>query len=478
MHRTLTSSSVRKLLGADLRSLALLRVALGAILLVDLGLRATDLVAHYTDAGVLPRADLIALAEEPHWFSVHMGSGRPEFQAVLFVLAGLAALALALGWRTRAAAALSWFMLCSLQARNPMVLNSGDVLLRVLLFWGIFLPWGATLSLDARHRAPREACACDAGTLAYALQIVCLYLTAGLHKSGQAWRDGTAVYYALSIDQFATRLGERMLDHPGLMTFLTYATVVFQLSVPVLLFFPWKTGFFRTVAVAGTVLLHLGIAACMHLGIFSAVATVAALGLLPGAVWDRLGWRAKAGEHPVPRVPLLVQACVALLALASLAWNLHNLWTRVPTATFVPRLLRLDQHWGMFAPQPMADDGWYVTVGELANGREVDLRSGQDVHRDKPPHVSETYPNERWRKYMMNLCENRCAPHRPLYAAYLARVWNAEHRGPWQTRVVTLWFMRERTGDDKVEPLRLLRWEVPEKTEPNGFEQLFGPYRP
>ena len=41
--------------GADLRSLALMRIGAATLLLVDLAMRAGDLIAHYTDAGVLPR---------------------------------------------------------------------------------------------------------------------------------------------------------------------------------------------------------------------------------------------------------------------------------------------------------------------------------------------------------------------------------------------------------------------------------------
>ena len=41
---------------ADLRSLALLRVALGLIVICDVALRARDLSAFYSDSGVLSRA--------------------------------------------------------------------------------------------------------------------------------------------------------------------------------------------------------------------------------------------------------------------------------------------------------------------------------------------------------------------------------------------------------------------------------------
>ena len=47
--------SVSEILGIDYRSLALLRVALAIIVIIDLCMRAMDLTAHYTDLGVLQR---------------------------------------------------------------------------------------------------------------------------------------------------------------------------------------------------------------------------------------------------------------------------------------------------------------------------------------------------------------------------------------------------------------------------------------
>ena len=136
------------LFGLDLRSLAIFRVGLGLLLLGDLAIRAGDLSAHYTDQGVLPRSALTAR----HYVSLHFLDGTADFQGALFVLAGLAALALLAGWRTRAATVVSWLLLMSLHARNPMILQGGDALLRLLLFWGMFLPLGARWSVDGLLR--------------------------------------------------------------------------------------------------------------------------------------------------------------------------------------------------------------------------------------------------------------------------------------------------------------------------------------
>ena len=83
----------------DARSLAALRVGLAALVLLDLGLRSVDLVAHYTDAGVLPRA-LIPPGSWDFAWSLHRLGGSASFEAALFALHAAAAGALLLGWRT------------------------------------------------------------------------------------------------------------------------------------------------------------------------------------------------------------------------------------------------------------------------------------------------------------------------------------------------------------------------------------------
>ena len=68
------AARVGDVFAVDVRSLALFRVALGALLLADLVVRSFDFRAHYTDIGVLPRWAL--LQHQSEWyFSLHMTSG-------------------------------------------------------------------------------------------------------------------------------------------------------------------------------------------------------------------------------------------------------------------------------------------------------------------------------------------------------------------------------------------------------------------
>ena len=81
----------------DLRSLAIFRMALGVLLLADLYIRGQDLHAHYTDWGVLPRDILIPHLSDPLPLSVHLVSGSAFGQTIIFLSAGVFALALLLG---------------------------------------------------------------------------------------------------------------------------------------------------------------------------------------------------------------------------------------------------------------------------------------------------------------------------------------------------------------------------------------------
>src|SRR5207342_1437647 len=105
------------------------------------------LEAHYANSGVLPLSVLFEHNWNPYFFSFHTASGLWHVQALYFLLAAIFAGCILLGYKTRLTTLLSWVFLLSLQNRNPLILQGGDDLLRMLLFWGIFLPWHKYYSL-------------------------------------------------------------------------------------------------------------------------------------------------------------------------------------------------------------------------------------------------------------------------------------------------------------------------------------------
>ena len=282
---------VVEIFGADLRSLALFRIVLALLVLIDLTNRVTDFYAHYTDAGILPRTVLLEEVLSRWAFSVNLMNGEPLFQAAVFAAAAAAALGMLVGYRTRLMIFIVWVLVLSIQWRNPLILNSGDVLLRMMLFWGMFLPLGAVWSVDRALKVapPRLSMRfLSLATVALFLQIAFVYWFTVILKTDPAWRtEGTAIYYALGSDQFATRIGAYLYHFPDLLTAMTYATIALEAFGPFLLFSPFFTGPVRTGAVLAYMNLHFGIWLTMNVGLFSGTAALCMVCLLPTWFWDR-----------------------------------------------------------------------------------------------------------------------------------------------------------------------------------------------
>lgn len=281
-------ASAQTIFGIDLRTLALFRIGLALCILADLASRARDLTAHYSDYGILPRADLIVLGHKAS--SLHMISGSPWAQALLFFAAACAAAALLAGLWTRLATFASWILLGSLIARNTIVVQGGDNLLLLLLFWSLFLPLGARYSIDAAVNRTPEASSSywSMATTALLVQVMALYFFSALLKSGPEWiPDGTAIAYALHLDFFATPFGVWLRDFSSVTYGLTLYVWYLELLGPLLIFSPLWFRSFRWLMVAGLATLHLAIAACMNVGLFPLINLVSLSVFLPPTVWNR-----------------------------------------------------------------------------------------------------------------------------------------------------------------------------------------------
>ena len=454
----------------DLRSLALVRILYGLLLLSDILIRATDLVAHYTDWGLAPRSAVLQFSTDPVNFSLHMIGGTWPFEAVLFTIGAMASVCLTVGYQTRWAGWIAWVHLISMHTRNPWVLDGGDIYLRSAMFWLLFTPWGARWSIDGwRSPAaadPVERSVFSLASMCYAIQVSLVYVFAALLKTSPEWRiDFTATYYALMIEQLTTPLAAYMLPHPELMKHLTVLVWWFEALGPILL---WLPGPFRMLGVVGISLMHLAFGSFLHLAIFALIGASSPLGMVPGGVWDRLEkirlWarfqelgRRLASSWPFPgrastKAPYPQPATDIVLAILMIhvaLWNLADLpgvHLPFPRPERLVSMLRLDQKWNMFAPRPLDEDGWYVIETELVDGTKVDLyREGAPVSFEKPIRIAPTYPNARWRKFMMNIWSRDNSDWRLYYGRYLTRKWNSVHSGGKLARKFTIYFMMHRT---------------------------------
>ncbi len=410
-----------ELFGIDLRSLASFRIAIAALLVVDLARRASDFTAFYTEAGVLPVETARLLAPRAAQLSLHVLVGSSSIAvAALFALAAAAAVALAVGWYTRAATAVSWVLLVSLQGRNPWLASmGGDALLRLFLFWGMFLPLGARLSLDARREPALRALPAQyvsAATVALLGQVCLVYFATGALKSGELWADGTAVRYALDLDPLVTGFGVWLRDHAdALLPLATHGVVWFERLGPLLAFAPIATGPVRTVTVALFFAFHLALAAGLDIGIFPFAAMAGWLVFLPAWFWDVLLRRGAPAAPLAGAAPALFEARwpVQLLVGALFAWVATGVIAAIlGAANPLPRpimavgnALRINQYWTMFSPNPPVLDVWIERIGTTRSGERFDVARGAAAKPEKPERLSaqESWSWRIWLGYLQGL---------------------------------------------------------------------------
>jgi uncharacterized membrane protein YphA (DoxX/SURF4 family) len=482
--------SLQRTFSLDLRSIALMRIGIGLTLLVDLITRMGDLKAHYTDQGLLPLSALFELSWNKSYLSLHTMSGLFEIQLLLFLIQIIFAVFLVLGYRTRFAAILSWMLLVSLHHRNPIILQGGDELLRMILFFGIFLPWGRAFSVDNaltdRIERGHDYAILSYATVAYLVQMILLYTFNGLFKNSPEWQtEGSAIYYTLSLDQLVRPLGQILYSYPDLMRVLTHYVYWLERLGPFLLIFPIGNPVARTIGVFLFVTMHIGIGLTIMVGIFPFVCISALLGLIPGQAWDMLspnvsglftwishlnsrvgydiaGRLSMAAGHTMRltakskgRVDGLRNGLILFVLVFIIAWNLDQ-WGRV--GVVVPDEIRwagpmfgFEQNWRMFAPEVFKDGGWYTMRATLSDGRQVDVFQNDGVLQEsRPANIRFTFKSDRWRKYLENIYRVGYESHRKYFAAYLKNKWNENHSARDQVMNMEIIYNREISGPDYV----------------------------
>jgi hypothetical protein len=230
-------------------------------------------------------------------------------------------------------------------------------------------------------------------------QLGIIYTFGALVKStGESWTQGTALYYALNLDHFATGLGRMAAEAPlVVLKALTYSSLVLEWAGLLLILLPWPQPWCRRALIVGLGLMHLVTAMLMELWTFPYIMLACYALLLDERDWNTLShlgnpmmarmhgrldsirsavraWFGPAQQiDPDPRMRRivfwrrrvqvsLVQTFVVIV-FASILVDGYNLsWARPRKLTQIsePRWmhgllegLQLVHGWYMFAPNPM-----------------------------------------------------------------------------------------------------------------------------
>jgi hypothetical protein len=275
----------------DRRTLGFARVLLGFYLIGDLIRRTWDWEEMYSTRGVIPNH--VNLWREGQWvFSLVNAFSTPGELWALWALMLATYICLFVGFKTKLMQVLSLVWITSLNNRIIPITNGGYAVQTLLLLWACFLPMGDRFSVDAllaSLRRSRERTAADLNDrsaiddpdtpdryvsligFVLVIQLAAVYFFNVVHKTGPAWRNGTAVHYVLYVDQMVTPLiahTRELLPKPILL-FMGKATMAFESAIPVCILCPLARPWARRLAIVMMNALHIAFGTTFVLGPFS-----------------------------------------------------------------------------------------------------------------------------------------------------------------------------------------------------------------
>jgi hypothetical protein len=409
-------------LTVDPRSLGVFRVLFGLVLLSDLVRRWVELGFWYTNSGLLPNHTLLWRPPTSSMFSLFFTASSVREAQLGFVLCALVYILFILGYRTGWAQVFTLLARVSLNSRLALLENGGDMVMDLLCVLTLPLPLGARFSLDAVASTPESPARDETGAtpeiseptnapvvsvavLALLLQFAAVYLFNASAKSGLAWRDGSAVYYALHQDKLVTWLGVWLREHlsVSLVHALTWSTLATEWLGFALIITPLFVRQARLLAVCIMPALHLGFALGLNLGGFSPAMISFYPLLLMAQHWETLSRRFGARVRPLsaalerfvrrwlrprPSAPMAdsgvrrwLREGAMLLVLVAIASEALNDNVAVPQALRVPEprwakavieYPRILQGWRMFSSEPSRVDSMIYVDAVTTAGVHVD----------------------------------------------------------------------------------------------------------
>ena len=284
--------------------LELVRIGIGAALLLHYLSASSYLLEFWGDGGLLPRA--LALRDLDPWMQSVFFYFTAPWQWIAFdALFLFCCAAFTVGWRTDW---VKWIVLIghvSFAYRNDFLIYGVDKIVAALLLILCVAPVGRAISLD-RVRAVRriKRARLDAVLPRYSsrwagactrlmqIQMAVLFFYSGTTKlQGHEWWNGDALWLVFSSEEYYHGpLLDLFAHHYWLVNIATYGTILIELAYPFLI---WQRAT-RPYLLAAAILLHVQFAVLMGLFYFSFVMTMGHLSFVRiewlrrlGAAWKR-----------------------------------------------------------------------------------------------------------------------------------------------------------------------------------------------
>lgn len=286
------------------------RIVMGFLILANQIMVGVDFDRWFSERGFVPywlNARYLNLAETPR-LNLLSGVTDDRITLLFYIAVTLAAFTTCIGLWTRVSTIVLALGIISLHHRNAMILHGGDLIIRMGAIYMALAPSGAACSVDRliglwKGKAPAIPAPVSIWPQRLVqFQVALVYFTTVWHKAfGTYWRDGTATWYPLHLNEFQRFwLPEFMRENAVFTAITTWGTLAVELALATLVFFkPW-----RKWAILGGIGLHLFIEYAMNIPLFAFLMIATYLSFYEG---DEISTWAKAVGERFKRFRLTVR---------------------------------------------------------------------------------------------------------------------------------------------------------------------------
>lgn len=235
-------------------------------------------------------------------FLKHLGFSQDQAVTIFYWGYVISLFALLLGWHTRISSLFAWSAHYVIMNTLPIFVYGLDIFLQIALFYLMIMPVAKAYSLDVYQRRVSPAPSWGVTLSRRVLQIhLCLvYISAGFAKAQSPdWWSGNAMWRSLVQPDFRQYDFTWLAHYPWIALLLSWFTIAIEAGYFVGMWVPYL----RIVWLAGIVVLHLGIALFLGLGLFGLIMillSVSAFGWEVGRDIRNLASRSAMYASPTP----------------------------------------------------------------------------------------------------------------------------------------------------------------------------------
>lgn len=269
--------------------LGFMRIVYSFFLFLNIALLFPDRRLFFADSGLVSVSASQKVIDPDVWSLLYHLPATESWVTAFFLLFLIQILLFGLGIFARFQALCVFVYLVSIQHRNILIFDGEDVVFRLFAFFFIFSPSGSYFSVVPLIKRLFQVRKADDTSVSheiwplrlFQIQMTLIYFSTAIEKMrGKDWLDGTAVYYVLRLEEFERfPIPEWIHSNLSVIALLTWATVLFELFLPILL---WVRET-RIWAVGAAFLFHLSLDYHMNLNLFQWIMMTGLLSFLQGS---------------------------------------------------------------------------------------------------------------------------------------------------------------------------------------------------